>query len=142
MSEQTNKQASPYVRTNNHVELVGNIGAEPESKDFESGKKLATFSLCTRDRFEDKNESGKMIETQPEWHRIVAWEGLAEQITEKLAKGAFVRVIGKLRTREFTTKEGGKGYRTEIVAREIQSLTKDPEARFTLKAKSLAASQE
>jgi len=139
MSEQTDKQAH-YARTNNHVELVGNIGGAPEVREFpESGKKLATFSLCTRERF---TVEGKEVETEPEWHRITAWEGLAEQITEKLAKGAFIRVIGKLKTREFDTKEGTKGYRTEIVAREIQSLAKDPEARFTLKAKSLAASQE
>jgi len=100
----------------NHVQLVGRLGANPEVKIFESGKKLARFQIAVNESY-TKSDGEKKNRVQ--WHSIIAWghlAGIAEQI---LQKGTQVTVDGKLLNRLFTTKQGEKRNTTEIVANEL-----------------------
>jgi single-strand DNA-binding protein len=103
----------------NKVQLIGNLGINPEIITLESGKKLAKFSLATNESY--KNAQGeKVIDTQ--WHNIVAWNKTAEIVEKYLVKGNEVAIEGKLTTRSYETKEGEKRYITEIVCNELLML--------------------
>lgn len=102
----------------NKVILVGNLGADPETRYMPSGDAVTTIRLATTDRFKDK--SGEKQE-RTEWHRVVFFGKLAEIAGEYLKKGRPVYVEGSLRTREWE-KDGVKRYSTEIVANEMQML--------------------
>lgn len=102
----------------NKVILVGNLGADPETRYMPSGDAVTTIRLATTDRFKDK--SGERQE-RTEWHRVVFFGKLAEIAGEYLKKGRSVYVEGSLRTREWE-KDGVKRYSTEIVANEMQML--------------------
>ncbi len=100
----------------NKVQLTGNLGNDPEIKNFESGSKLARFSMATKEEY--TNRSGeKTSDTQ--WHYVTAWGKLAEQIESEFKKGSFASVEGRLTTRNYTDKNGQKRYITEIVANEV-----------------------
>ena len=103
----------------NKVILVGNLGRDPEIRYTQQGTAVANFSLATTDRF--KNRSGEMQE-RTEWHRIVAWDKLAEICGQYLAKGRQVYIEGRLQTREWEDKDGNKRSTTEIVAQTMQML--------------------
>lgn len=102
----------------NKVILVGNLGADPETRYMPSGDAITTIRLATTDRFKDK--SGEKQE-RTEWHRVVFFGRLAEIAGEYLKKGRSVYVEGTLRTREWE-KDGVKRYTTEVVANEMQML--------------------
>jgi single-strand DNA-binding protein len=85
-----------------------------------SGKAATNFSIATSERFKDK-ETGEPQE-RTEWHRIQAYDRLAEICAEYLKKGSKVYIEGKLRTRKWTDKEGKERYSTEIIADEMQML--------------------
>ena len=102
----------------NKVILVGNLGADPETRYMPSGDAVTTIRLATTDRFKDK--SGEKQE-RTEWHRVVFFGKLAEIAGAYLKKGRPVYVEGSLRTREWE-KDGVKRYSTEIVANEMQML--------------------
>ncbi|NWG87888.1 MAG: single-stranded DNA-binding protein [Hydrogenophilaceae bacterium] len=102
----------------NKVILVGNLGADPETRYMPSGDAITTIRLATTDRYKDK--SGEKQE-RTEWHRVVFFGKLAEIAGEYLKKGRSVYVEGTLRTREWE-KEGVKRYTTEVVANEMQML--------------------
>ena len=104
----------------NKVILVGNLGRDPETKFLPSGQAVCQFSIATSESYTDK--AGQKQE-KTEWHRIVAWEKLAEVCGKYLAKGSKVYVEGKLQTREWEDKDGKKHYQTEIVAREVKFLS-------------------
>src|SRR4051794_34250841 len=103
----------------NKVILVGNLGADPETKYLPSGDAVANIRLATTDRWKDK-ASGEMKEAT-EWHRIKFFGRLAEIAGEYLKKGGQVYVEGKLRTEEYE-KDGQKRYSTDIIADEMQML--------------------
>ena len=103
----------------NKVILVGNLGRDPELKHLPSGQAICQFSIATSESYTDK--AGQKQE-KTEWHRIVAWEKLAEVCGKYLGKGSKVYVEGKLQTREYE-KDGQKHYQTEIVAREVKFLS-------------------
>jgi single-strand DNA-binding protein len=103
----------------NKVILVGNVGRDPEIRYTQGGTPVANFSLATTDRF--KNRSGEM-EERTEWHRIVAWGRLAEICGEYLQKGKQIYIEGRLQTRDWEDKEGGKRYTTEVIAQTMQML--------------------
>jgi single-strand DNA-binding protein len=103
----------------NKVMLIGNLGADPESRYTASGQAIATFRIATSYRRRDPN--GNTTE-QTEWHRIVAWEGLAEIANQYLRKGSQVYVEGRLQTRQWTDQQGQNRYTTEIVASDITLL--------------------
>src|ERR671938_1034126 len=104
----------------NKVILVGNLGADPETKYLPSGDAVTNIRLATTDRWKDK-ASGEMKEAT-EWHRIVFRGRLAEVAGEYLKKGSQVYVEGRLRTRKWQDKEGQDRYTTEIVADTMQML--------------------
>jgi single-strand DNA-binding protein len=105
----------------NRVQLIGNLGQDPEIVTLESGSKLAKFSLATSDYY--KNAKGEKVE-DTQWHNIVAWGKTAEIVESYLTKGKQVAVEGKLIHRTYETKEGEKKYFTEIKCNELLMLGK------------------
>ena len=105
----------------NKVQLIGNLGNDPEIIALESGKKLAKFSIATNESY--KNAQGEVVKNT-EWHNVIAWGKTAEIIEKYLAKGSEVAVEGKLTTRSYEDKEGVKRYVTEINCNELLMLGK------------------
>ena len=103
----------------NKVQLIGNLGNNPEIITLESGKKVAKFSIATNENY--KNAQGEKV-TDTQWHNIVAWNKTADIIEKYLEKGNEVALEGKLTSRTYETKEGEKRYITEIVCNEILML--------------------
>ena len=101
----------------NKVQLIGNVGRDPEMKYLAGGEAVTTFSLATNRRW--RGQDGQTHE-QTEWHNVVAWRKLAEQCGEYLEKGRQVYVEGRLQTRTWDDPASGqKRYRTEIVAEQL-----------------------
>lgn len=97
----------------NKVQLIGNLGGDPEIRSLESGAKVANFSVATSDSWKDKTTGEKKERT--EWHRCVVWnEGLVGVIEKYLKKGSKVYVEGELQTRKWE-KDGIDRYSTEVV---------------------------
>lgn len=103
----------------NSVTLIGNLGKDPEVKSFESGKKMATFSIATNDSYKDS--SGEKIQ-DTQWHNVVIWGPLAEVAEKYLKKGNEVCVEGKLVHRSYDNANGEKRYITEIVVNDMLML--------------------
>lgn len=103
----------------NKVQLIGNLGMNPEIKNLDSGKKLAKFSIATNESY--KNAKGEKIE-ETQWHNLVAWGKTAEIIEKYLKKGSEIAVEGKLVNRNYDDKDGNKRYVTEILVNEILML--------------------
>jgi single-strand DNA-binding protein len=103
----------------NRVQLIGNLGQDPEIKTLESGKKVAHFTLATKDDYKN-NEGQKISETT--WHNIVAWNGQAELAEKYLKKGGQVAIEGKINYRSYEDKQGTTKYITEIVLNELMFL--------------------
>lgn len=103
----------------NKVILIGRLGKDPEVKTTPGGQMVATFSIATSESWIDKE--GKKQE-RTEWHRIVAWDKLAELCGKYLAKGRQAYFEGRLQTREWLTDEGQKRYTTEVVVHTVQFL--------------------
>ena len=104
----------------NKVILVGNLGADPETKYWPSGDAITNLRIATSESWTDKNTGQKQERT--EWHRVVVFKKLAEICAEYLRKGSQVYIEGSLRTRKWQDKEGRDQYTTEIVASEMQML--------------------
>ena len=100
----------------NKVQLIGNLGNNPEIITLDSGKKLAKFSLATNESY--KNAQGEKV-TDTQWHNLVAWNNTAEIIEKYLEKGKEVAIEGKLTSRSYEDKDGTKKYITEIVVKEL-----------------------
>jgi single-strand DNA-binding protein len=103
----------------NKVILIGNLGKDPELRYTPNGQPVASFSLATTERWNDKN-SQKQEKT--EWHNIVVWGKLAELTNQYLKKGRSAYIEGRITTRSWDDRDGNKKYRTEIVATQIQFL--------------------
>ena len=104
----------------NKVIIVGNLGADPETRYLPSGEAVTNIRVATSDRWKDKT-SGEMKEAT-EWHRISFFGRLAEVAGEYLKKGSQVYVEGQLRTRKWQDKEGQDRYSTDIRADVMQML--------------------
>jgi single-strand DNA-binding protein len=104
----------------NKVIVVGNLGADPETRYMPSGEAVTNIRVATTDKWKDK-ASGEMKEAT-EWHRIVFFNRLAEVAGEYLKKGSQVYVEGSLRTRKWQDKDGHDRYSTEIRADVMQML--------------------
>ena len=100
----------------NKVQLIGNVGKEPEIVNLESGKKLAKFSLATNENY--KNGNGERV-TDTQWHNIIAWGKTADLIEKYVMKGREVGVEGKLTNRSWNDTDGNKHYITEVVCNEL-----------------------
>lgn len=105
----------------NRVQLIGNLGQDPEIVNLENGNKLAKFSIATSDSY--KNAQGQKVE-DTQWHNIVAWGKTAEIVENYLTKGKQVAIEGKLTHRSYETKEGEKRYITEVRCNELLMLGK------------------
>ena len=104
----------------NKVILVGNLGADPETRYMPSGDAVTNIRLATTDRYKDK-QSGEFKEAT-EWHRIAFFGKLAEIAGQYLRKGSSVYIEGRIRTRKWQDQSGQEKYSTEIVADQMQML--------------------
>jgi len=104
----------------NKVILVGNLGKDPEIKYTASGGAIANLTIATSDSWNDKQTGEKVEKT--EWHRVVAFQRLAEIMGEYLKKGSQVYIEGKLQTRKWQDQSGQDRYTTEVVASDMQML--------------------
>jgi len=109
------------MNARNKVQLIGNVGNDPEIKTFEGGKKLANLTLATNEAY--KNDKGEKVE-DTQWHRISAWGKTAEIIEKYVTKGKEIVIEGKLTHRSYEDKNGEKRYLTEVVANDILLLGK------------------
>jgi len=100
----------------NKVQLIGNLGNQPEVITLESGKKLAKFTMATNESY--KNAQGEKI-TDTQWHNIIAWGNTAQIIEQYVNKGEELAIEGKLTSRSYDDKDGNKRYITEIVVNEL-----------------------
>ena len=104
----------------NKVQLIGNLGKDPEVKQLNGGKTVANLTIATSETY--KNAEGEKI-TDTQWHNLVAWGKTAEFAENYLKKGNKVAVDGKLINRNYEDKEGIKRYVTEILVNEFLMLT-------------------
>lgn len=105
----------------NKVQLIGNLGNDPEIVNLESGKTLAKFSIATNESY--KNAQGEKV-TDTQWHNIVAWGKTAQIVEKYVGKGKEVAIEGKLTSRSWQDKDGIKRYTTEVVCSELLMLGK------------------
>ena len=104
----------------NKVILLGNVGKDPEVKEFSDGGKVANFSLATTERA-FKLQNGTEIPERTEWHNITVKGGLAKVVEQYIKKGTKLYVEGKIRTRSYET-NGEKRYITEVHVSELEML--------------------
>jgi single-strand DNA-binding protein len=103
----------------NSVKLIGHLGKDPEIRTFDSGKKMATFTIATTDSY--KNQKGEKVK-DTQWHNLVIWGKLADVAGQYLKKGKEVAIEGKLVHRSYETSAGEKRYITEINVNEMLML--------------------
>jgi single-strand DNA-binding protein len=103
----------------NRAQIIGNLGRDPEISYTNGGRAVANFSVATTDSWKDKQTGEKREYT--EWHKVVAWDKLAEICGEYLHKGKQVFVEGKIETRKWE-KDGVTRYTTRIVATTVKML--------------------
>jgi single-strand DNA-binding protein len=104
----------------NKVILVGNLGADPDTRYMPSGKAVTNIRVATSESWKDRT-TGDMQE-RTEWHSVVMYDKLGEIAAEYLRKGSQVYIEGKIRTRKWQDKEGKDRYTTEIIADQMQML--------------------
>ena len=104
----------------NKVILIGNLGADPETRAMPSGTTVANLRIATSESWRDK-QSGEQQE-RTEWHRVALFGRLAEVAGEYLRKGSQVYIEGSLRTRKWQDKQGNERYSTEIIGNDLQML--------------------
>lgn len=107
------------MASKNRVNLLGNIGRDPELRYTPNGTPVVALSLATTERWTDKE--GERQE-RTEWHRLVFFGELAKVVGEYLVKGSTIDVEGKLRTREWTDRDQIKRYTTEVVVSDLVML--------------------
>ncbi|MBE0637430.1 MAG: single-stranded DNA-binding protein [Bacteroidales bacterium] len=106
----------------NSVQLIGNLGMDPEVKQVANGNKMARFSLATSETY--KNEKGEKV-TDTQWHNLIIWGGLAEVAEKYLKKGKQIAVEGRLETNTYDDKEGNRKFYTQIVVNDLVMLGKE-----------------
>ena len=104
----------------NKVILVGNLGADPETRYTAAGMAICNVRLATTESRTDKQSGEKTEHT--EWHRVVLFGKLGEIANEYLKKGRQVYIEGSIRTSKYTGKDGVEKYSTEIIANDMQML--------------------
>ena len=105
----------------NRVQLVGNLGQDPEIRVLEQGK-VARISLATNEVY--KNKQGETVKNT-EWHTVIIWNKLAELAEQKLRKGTEISIEGKLVNKVYEDKNGQKRHQTEILARELLIISRN-----------------
>ena len=105
----------------NKVILVGNLGADPETRYTASGGAVTNLRLATSDSWTDRQSNERRERT--EWHRVVMFGKLAEIAEQYLSKGRQVYIEGSIQTRKWQGQDGQDRYTTEVVARDMQMLS-------------------
>ena len=105
----------------NKVMIIGNVGGDPEMRFTPSGHPVTSFSVATNRVI---NIQGAEPKKETEWFSIVAWDKLAEQCNQLLAKGRLVYVEGRLQTRTWDGQDGQKHYKTEVISNRVMPLDK------------------
>jgi single-strand DNA-binding protein len=100
----------------NNVRLIGNLGMDPDVKNFDNNRKLAKLSIATNETY--KNDKGEKV-TETQWHNLILWGTQAKLAESYLKKGDEVAVDGKLTSRNYVDKDGVKRYVTEIVVNDF-----------------------
>ena len=100
----------------NKVQLIGNVGNDPEVTTLDNGTKVVNLSLATSETY--TNKEGEKV-TSTEWHRLVFWNKTAEIVEKFVTKGKQIAVEGKLRTTKSENKDGVTMYNTKINCHEI-----------------------
>jgi len=100
----------------NKVQLIGNLGKDPETRFTPKGKKVCHFTLAVH----------RPGAAEPDWFNLEAWEKLGEICQQYLAKGRLVYIEGRLRTNRYTDEKGETRYYTQVVARQMQMLDRKP----------------
>ncbi len=108
----------------NKALLIGNAGADPDVRTTASGRRVASFPLATSRRWSASPGAG--VREKTEWHRVVAWDELADRLARSLRRGGRVFVEGSLEYRSWQDRSGRTRYATEIVAQDVIPL--DPQA--------------
>ncbi len=103
----------------NKVMLIGNLGADPETRYTQDGTCVCNIRVATTEKF--KNRNGEQQE-RTEWHRVVLWGRLGEIAGQYLRKGSKVYIEGKIETRKWQDRDGNDRYTTEIRANEMKML--------------------
>jgi len=103
----------------NSVQLIGNLGMDPEVKNLDNGKTVANLSLATTETY--KNQKGEKVKDTT-WHRLVAWGKTAEIAEKYLQKGSEIAIEGKLINRSYENADGEKKYVSEVLVNEILML--------------------
>ena len=106
----------------NKVQLIGNVGKDPEVRYLDSGVAVATFPLATTDRAYTL-ANGTQVPERTEWHNIVLWRGLAETAEKYVHKGDKLYIEGKIRSRSYDDQNGVKRYVVEIFGDNMEMLT-------------------
>ena len=106
----------------NKVQLIGNVGKEPEVRYLDTGVAVATFPLATTDRGYTL-ANGTQVPERTEWHNIVLWRGLAEVAEKYVHKGDKLYVEGKLRSRSYDDANGVRRYVVEIYGENMEMLS-------------------
>jgi len=104
----------------NRVEIIGNVGKDPECRSLPSGEMVVNFSIATSEEWKDKNTGEAKKNT--EWHTLVAFGWVAKVIADFVKSGSKIRVEGKLKTEEWQTKEGEKRKTTKIYVNDVMLL--------------------
>jgi single-strand DNA-binding protein len=110
----------------NKVQLIGNLGADPELRYTSGGQPVADLRVATNRRFTGR-DGAQQEDTQ--WHRVVVWGKQAEHCKEYLSKGRQVYVEGRLQTRSWEDRDGNKRWTTEVVAQTVQFLGARPDGK-------------
>lgn len=105
----------------NTITLIGYVGKDAESRTFENGNKIASFTLATTERGYTL-QNGTQVPEQTDWHNVVCHKGLAEFAEKWARKGQPFLITGRVRYREYTNQAGEKRYITEVIARSIEFL--------------------
>ena len=105
----------------NKVNLIGRLGVKPEIMTFETGRKLARFSLATNDRYKDKN--GEWQE-DVQWHNVTVWGKVADRVEKLLEKGQEILLEGKISYQSYENNQGEKRYSTVIEGNDFMLLNK------------------
>ena len=109
----------------NSVQLIGNVGKDPEVKSLEGGKMLAKLTVATNETY--RNNKGQDV-TDTQWHNVVGWGKVAESMGKFVKKGNSVIIKGKLTHNSYEDSEGKMRYYSQVVVNEFMVLNKGDRA--------------
>ncbi len=119
MTNESGQQRRGRSRGLNKVQIIGNLGRDPEMRFTQDGTPVTNFSVAVNDSWQGRDGEAR---ERTEWFRIVAWRRLAEIANEYLRRGSQVYIEGRLETRQWQDREGNDRTTTELIARDMMML--------------------